>query len=234
MKITDLNWMQVEKYLQKDDRAILPLGSTEQHAYLSLFVDSILSERVSIEAAEPLGVPVFPVMPYGVSTYFKAYPGTVSLRVETYLRVIHDILDNLAYCGFRRILIVNGHGGNEPAGSMALEWMTDNPGVQVKFHQWWQGTKVQAKVRKIDPIGSHASWFENFPWTRLPGVEMPAEQKLLPDRSGWPRLTGERLRAFFGDGNYGGYYQRSDEEMFSIWQAGVEETREMIEEGWDL
>ena len=234
MKITDLNWMQVEKYLQEDDRAVLPLGSTEQHAYLSLLVDSILSERVSVEAAEPLGVPVFPVMPYGVSGYFKAYPGTVSLRVETYLRVIHDILDSLADRGFRRILIVSGHGGNEPAGSMALEWMTDNPGVQVKFHQWWQGAKVQAKVREIDPIGSHASWFENFPWTRLPGVEMPAEQKRLPDRSRRPRLTGERLRAFFGDGNYGGCYQRSDEEMFSIWQAGVAETRAMIEEDWDL
>ena len=63
MKISDMNWMQVENYLRADDRAVLPLGSTEQHAYLSLSTDSILSERVSIEAAEPLGIPVFPVMP---------------------------------------------------------------------------------------------------------------------------------------------------------------------------
>jgi creatinine amidohydrolase len=234
MKISDMNWVQVEKYLRADDRAVLPLGSTEQHAYLSLSTDSILSERVSIEAAEPLGVPVFPAMPYGLSAYFKAYPGTVSLRVETYVRMIMDILDSLAHSGFRRILMVSGHGGNEPAGSMAIEWMADTPDVQVKFHQWWQGAKFQAKVREIDPIGSHASWFENFPWTRLPAVEMPAEQKLVPDRSGWPRLTGKRLRTFFGDGNYGGYYQRSDEEMFAIWQVAVKETREMIEEGWDI
>ena len=67
MKIQDANWMQVEEYLKRDDRAILPLGSTEQHGYLSLLVDAILPERLALEAAEPLGVPVFPVLPFGVS-----------------------------------------------------------------------------------------------------------------------------------------------------------------------
>ena len=105
MKISDMNWMQVEDYLQHDDRAVVPLGSTEQHAYLSLSVDSILSERVAVEAAEPLGVPVFPVQAYGLTPYFRAYPGTVSLRVETYVRLVRDILDSLAHSGFRRILL---------------------------------------------------------------------------------------------------------------------------------
>ena len=115
MKITDMNWMQVEEYLKHDDRAVVPLGSTEQHAYLSLSVDSTLSERVAVEAAEPLGVPVFPVVAYGITPYFGAYPGTVNLRVETYLRIVQDILDSLAHSGFRRILLVNGHGGNVAA-----------------------------------------------------------------------------------------------------------------------
>ena len=83
MRIHDANWMQVEDYLKRDDRAVLPLGSTEQHAGLSLMVDSILAERVSAEAAEPLGVPVFPPLSYGITPYFMAFPGTVSLRVET-------------------------------------------------------------------------------------------------------------------------------------------------------
>ncbi len=51
-----MNWMMVEEYLKRDDRCVLPLGSTEQHAFLSLSVDSILSERIAGEAAEPLGV----------------------------------------------------------------------------------------------------------------------------------------------------------------------------------
>ena len=55
MRIHDRTWMQIEEYLQGDDRIVLPLGSTEQHGYLSLGVDAILSERVAVEAAEPLG-----------------------------------------------------------------------------------------------------------------------------------------------------------------------------------
>ena len=74
MRISDMHWQQVEAYLARDDRAVLPLGSTEQHAYLSLSVDSILSERVSIAAAEPLGVPVFPVLAYGITPAFRGLP----------------------------------------------------------------------------------------------------------------------------------------------------------------
>ncbi len=233
MTIADMNWMQVEKYLEQDDRAVLPVGSTEQHAYLSLAVDSILAERVSIEAAEPLGVPVFPVLPYGLTPYFMAYPGTVTLRTETYLRVIRDLLDSLFQTGFRRILIVSGHGGNQPAGAFAAEWMAEHPRAQVKFIQWWQGPAFLAAVGAIDPVGSHASWFENFPWTRLAGVDLPEGQKPPVGRSGRATLVGEELRAAMGDGSFGGLYQRSDEDMMAIWKVGVEETRASLEHGWD-
>ena len=114
MRISEMNWMMVEEYLKRDDRAVLPLGCTEQHAYLSLSTDSILAERLAVEAAEPLGVPVFPVLAYGITPYFRAFPGTITLRVETYMSVAGDILDAMAEHGFKRILIVNGHGGNAP------------------------------------------------------------------------------------------------------------------------
>lgn len=233
MRISDMNWMQVEAYLQHDDRAVIPLGSTEQHAYLSLSVDSILAERVAVEAAEPLGVPVFPVVAYGLTPYFGAYPGTVTLLVETYVRLIGDMLDSLAHSGFRRILLVNGHGGNAPAGAFAIEWMMANPGVRVNYHEWWHAPQTWAKVQAIDPVASHASWMENFPWTRLPGVTMPSEQKAMIDRSGKARLVGTEMRAAYGDGNFGGYYQRADDEMLAIWQVAVAETRALLAEGWE-
>lgn len=233
MRIADMNWMQVEAYLRSDDRAVLPLGSTEQHAYLSLSVDSILAERVAVEAAEPLGVPVFPVVSYGLTPYFQAYPGTVTLRMTTYLPLVRDILDSLHHTGFRRILIVNGHGGNSPAAALATEWMADHPGAQVKFHNWWNAAATWAKAMAIDPVASHASWLENFPWTRLPGVTPPAEQKHLPERPGMAALVGDAARTFYGDGNFNGYYQRSDDEMLALWQVAVEETRALIADGWE-
>ncbi|MEZ4711145.1 MAG: creatininase family protein [Caldilineaceae bacterium] len=233
MKISAMNWMQVEAYLQRDDRAVVPLGSTEQHAYLSLSVDSILSERVAVDAAEPLGVPVFPVVAYGLTPYFGAYPGTVTLRMATYVALVRDILDSLARTGFRRILIVNGHGGNSPVEGLTVEWMADNLDVRIKFHDWWRGPQTWAAVQAIDPVASHASWMENFPWTRLEGVELPDMQKPMSNRAGRPRLVGQELRSALDDGNFGGYYQRGDEEMLSIWQVAVAETRVLIEEGWD-
>src|SRR5260370_34131958 len=165
LKIADMNWMQVEDYLRHDDRAVVPLGSTEQHAYLSLSVDSILSERVAAEAAEPLGVPVFPVVAYGLTPYFVAYPGSITLRTDTYVRLVKDILDGLHAQGFRRILLVNGHGGNQAASSLAIEGMADSPETAVKFHNWWAGPATMGKRQQIDPVTSHDSLMEKFPWT---------------------------------------------------------------------
>ena len=233
MRISDLNWMQVEEYLKNDDRAVLPLGSTEQHGYLSLSVDSILAARVAEDAAEPLGVPVFPVVSYGLTPYFQSFPGTVTLRIDTYVRLVRDILDSLYHSGFRRILIVNGHGGNSPVDGLVTEWMADHPGTRVKFHNWWNAPATWAKVQEIDPMGSHASWMENFPWTRLAGVAMPDVQKVVPARAGKARLVGDEMRAFYGDGNYGGYYQRADEEILALWNVAIDETRALITEGWD-
>ncbi len=233
MRIAEMNWMQVEQYLQADDRCVLPLGSTEQHAQLSLSVDSILSERVAMEAAEPLGIPVFPVVAYGVTPQFLAYPGTISLRVDTYLRLVRDILDGLARSGFRRVLLCNGHGGNAPVAGLALEWMADHPGCRVRFHNWWNAPQTLQKVQETDPVASHASWMENFPWTRLPNMRGPEAAKVMTDLDRLRLLSPDEVRGTLGDGNFGGLYQRGDDEMQAIWQVAVEETRALIEGVWE-
>jgi len=233
MRIKEMNWMQVEDYLKRDDRAVVPLGSTEQHAQLSLMVDCILSERVAADAAAPLGVPVFPPVNYGITPYFKAFPGTISLRMETYLRIIRDILDSLSQQGFRRIVFVNGHGGNSPAQTLGQEWMTDHPGVRIKFHNWWNAPKTWAKVKEIDPVASHASWMENFTWTRLAGVEPPTQQKPMVDFDKVRGGSAADVRRHIGDGNFGGYYQRSEEEMAALWDVAVVETRALIAQDWE-
>src|SRR4051794_16487143 len=157
--------MQLEAYLERDDRIVLPLGSTEQHAYLSLATDAILAERVSVEAAEPLGVPVLPALAYGVTPYFGAYPGSPSLREDTYVSVLGELVGSLQGQGFRRVVVVNGRGGNScGAGGLAHGGV---PG-----HDGWRGPRVWSVGRGVAPAGTHASWLENFPWTRLPGVEL--------------------------------------------------------------
>ena len=230
MRVRDLNWFQLEEYLRRDDRIVLPLGSTEQHAYLSLETDNILAERVAAEAAESLGVPVLPALAYGLTPSFGAYPGSPTLRAGTLIAVVQDLLDSLRAQGFRRILIVNGHGGNVPADAARREWGAAHADAEVLFHNWWIGTRVWELVQELDPGASHASWMENFPWTRLAGVELPAERKELL-RQPLPAVPAE-MRELAGDGQYGGFYALPDEDVLRVWAAGVEETRELLEHGW--
>ncbi|MFT4768017.1 MAG: creatinine amidohydrolase [Glaciecola sp.] len=232
MKISDSNWFEIEERVKHDDRCVLPLGSTEQHAYLSLSVDSILSEKMGVDAAAPLNVPVFPAIPFGVTPYFMGFPGTISLSMSTYGAVLREVLDSLHTHGFRRVLIVNGHGGNSPVQSVCAQWVRENPGTACRFHDWWRAPKTWAAVKAVDPIASHASWMENFPWTRLAGREMPREQKPYVDFERLRESNAQEVRALIGDGNYGGEYQKPDETMHKIWTVAVTETRELLEGDW--
>lgn len=232
MRIAEMNWMQVEARAKADGRAVLPVGSTEQHAHLSLCVDAILAERVALDAVTGTGIPVFPVLNYGLTPSFVDYPGTVTLRLSTLCALITDVLDGMVRSGFDRITIVNGHGGNSPAHGAVLEWLDRNRGVQVKWHNWWSAPATMAHVQRIDPIASHASWMENFPWTRLEGVAMPDAVKPPFNPALYQAANPARKREILGDGNFHGRYQRSDNEMLSLWQVGVEETRATMVEDW--
>jgi creatinine amidohydrolase len=225
-RVRELNWMQLETYLAGDDRIVLPVGSTEQHAYLSLETDNILAENAAVEAAEPLGVPVLPVLPYGV-TGFTAYPGSPTLTDSTLIAVVSEVVESLLGQGFKRILVVNGHGGNTGPGR---EWTRSRSDTAVVWHELWEGRPDEIAA-EIDPDFDHASWSENFPWTRLPGTAQPAERK---PPVVWPK--DERgpwaVRKALGDGSFGGLYQRSAEDEDRLWEAAVQAIRLRLEE-WE-
>lgn len=228
MRVAEMDWRMIEDWVRHDDRAVVPIGSTEQHAGLSLMTDAILAERVAVEAAAPLGIPVFPAIPFGLAPYFQSFPGSVTLRVATLCAVVTDVLDSLKRSGFRRIVLVNGHGGNQPAGALAQEWMMDNPDCRTRFHDWWRAPKTFAQVQATDPVASHASWMENFPWTRLPST--PADGvKDMTDTDRMKTLAPFEVRTQIEDGNFGGRTQRSDNEMLAIWSIAVQETRDLLE-----
>jgi creatinine amidohydrolase len=234
VRVFDSNWMQIAAYLEHDDRIVLPVGSTEQHGYLSLGTDALLAERVSVEAAEPLGVPVLPVLPFGMAPYFTEYPGTMSLRISTYVEVVRDLLDCLAGQGFRRIAVVNGHGGNAPVAGLIREWI-NRPGadrVEVLFHSWYNAPKTAAAASTFDDDQFHGSWLENFAWTRVAGAEIPDGAAPVLDRAKADHLTAREMKALAPDGSLGGAYRRSDEDMQIVWDAGVAEVRELLEKGW--
>ena len=113
-----------------------------------------------------------------------------------------------------------------------IEWAADRPECRVVFHNWWNAPRTWAKVQAIDPVASHGSWMENFPWTRLPGVNVPDTQREMVDLARVRALDPVALRQYLGDGNFGGLYQRSDDEMLALWQIAVDETRALLTGSW--
>jgi creatinine amidohydrolase len=113
-----------------------------------------------------------------------------------------------------------------------MEWMSEHPGAHVRFYNWWNAPKTLAKVQEIDPVASHASWMENFPWTRLGGIKLPGQTKKMIDLEAMRMRDPVGVREYLGDGNFGGAYQKDDEVMLAIWEVAVAETRAIIESGW--
>src|SRR5512137_14635 len=132
MRIEDLNWMDVEAYLKRDDRLMLVTGATEQHAYLSLLTDIKVPLALADAASQQSGVLVAPPLNFGCSPYFLSYPGTLSLRASTLMDAVEDLVRSAVQTGFRRILVLNGHGGNSPARARLREVANSLPEIQLR------------------------------------------------------------------------------------------------------
>ena len=211
--------MDVERYLQHDDRAAVVVGSCEQHAYLSLSTDVIMPMAIAQEACKREGVLLAPPVNYGVSPYFTAYPGTISLRPETLAALMRDILSGLLAQGFRRILVSNGHGGNNGIlNAVLIETANAHPGAHMALFQWWSHPAVAAASIEAGYPPHHANWSENFPQTRLGPI--PAGGK--PDVTMPQGSSATTTRQLLGDGSMGGVYQAPDELSDRIFALGVD------------
>jgi len=85
----------------------------------------------------------------------------------------------------------------------------------------------------IDPVASHASWMENFRSTRIAGVVQPIAARTPINPAKLKLLNPLQTRAYLGDGNFAGAYEKPDAVMDELWQVAVEETRQLIADGWE-
>lgn len=224
MRSEELNWFDVEQYLTQDDRLILILGSCEQHGYLSLLTDVKIPQALADAASQGTGVLVAPPLNFGSSPYFLAYPGTLSLRATTLLDVVEDLVRSAYGQGFRRILVLNGHGGNDPARLRLYELASVLPGLRLAWYAWWQSHSVAEVAQRHALKPAHASWLEAFPFTRV--SDLPEGEKAPPRIPGL--LGASEARQVYGDGVFGGPYQVDPAIMDELFAAALQDVLQLL------
>jgi creatinine amidohydrolase len=222
MRFQDLNWMDVEHYLEHDNRIILVTGATEQHAYLSLLTDVFIPARIALAVAEREGVLVAPALNFGVSGHFLEFPGTISLSPSTFEIVLSEVFESLYHQGFSHFFVLNGHGGNRfPQRLRDLDMEGD---ASIQWYDWWRESAVKAFEADHNLKLDHANWGENFPFNRV--ADIPEGDKPPVNLS---RLEeGESPRDVLGDGNHGGPYQVDDALMHELFERVVNEVAERV------
>ena len=159
--LAEMSWEETKEYLARDDRVVLPLGATEEHGrHLGLGTDHIEAEAIALGIGQATRVAVAPTLNYGMSHSLLGFPGTMSLRSATLMAVIKDLLRSLYRHGFRRVLIVNGHGGNTPSISSVAQMLApDFADLRIKTFEWWTDQESYRVVIEMmgEQVGSHAS-----------------------------------------------------------------------------
>lgn len=225
MRLEELNWMDVENYLTKEDRILLVTGACEQHAYLSLLTDVKIPLALADSISQETGVLVAPPINFGVSPYFLAYPGTISLRSSTYMNLIEDIVRSLHGAGFRRILFLNGHSGNSVISARLVELANELHDLQTIWYSWWESHSITEIAAKYNLKPYHASWLEAFPFTKV--CDLPSEIKNPPSYQGL--LNAVETRKIFADGSFGGAYEASGEVMNEIFYAAYQDILNLLQ-----
>src|SRR2546427_108494 len=116
-----LTWPEMNEAIAAQKLVILPTGSTEQHGqHLPLDVDQFLCESVCLEIGRRAAdrVLVLPPISYGLNLHHIDFPGTIHIEPETFIAFCLNITKSVAYHGFEKILLVNGHGSNRPLGDL--------------------------------------------------------------------------------------------------------------------
>jgi len=225
MRFDDLNWMDIEAYLEQEDRLILVLGACEQHGYLSLTTDVKIPLALADAVSQKTGILVVPPVNFGISPYFLSYPGTISLRVSTFLDLVGDMVRSIYSQGFRRLLVLNGHGGNDAVRNHLVELANELDGLKFAWYAWWLSHSVEQVANQHGIKPTHANWLEAFPFTRV--GELPDEEKNVST----PRrlLNSEETRQYYQDGSFGGRYAVDSEIMEEVFAAILEDALYLAE-----
>ncbi len=156
--IGEMSWKDFENKMKETDIIIMPVGVLEEHGHHNpLGTDTYIAEKAALEVGKKTGFPVAPVMPYGYTTNIRSFPGTISLDPQTYRKVLRSYCESFIKHGVKRILFINGHGGNNDILSMVSRDLFEEHGSICMYTMWWE---MLPEINKEWNCADHGGKFE--------------------------------------------------------------------------
>lgn len=165
-----LTWAEMNDAIAGEQVVILPTGSTEQHGrHMPLDVDLFLAESVSLEVGKRAAdrVLVLPTIPYGLNRHHIDFPGTIHIESQAYIDFCLNVTKSVAYHGFTRILIVNGHGSNTPQNEIVARRTVLETNALCVSVNYIQLALDAFKEVQDTPVVAHADEFETSLYLHL-------------------------------------------------------------------
>lgn len=214
-ELSALTSSEIEAYLGAHSAILIPIGSYEQHGPIGLIgTDIICAQAICREASRLTGALIGPPIPVGMALHHMAFAGTVSLRPSTLIALICDIVLSLAEHGFRRLMFVNGHGGNTPSIRAAfyeaygawrsLKGPAEAMALRCDLVNWWETARAAdlSKSHFGDHEGTHATPSEvSVTWAEYPTLARPGDLSPPPPIGDF--FGPEDFRRRFPDGRIG-------------------------------
>jgi creatinine amidohydrolase len=167
MKLQLSTWPEIEHYLTESRVVVIPIGSTEQHGPTGMIgTDALCPEIVAAGMAAHRRLLIAPTLAVGMAQHHLAFPGSISLRPSTLIRVVSDVVESLSAQGFSHFFFLNGHGGNIATVQAAFSeiWAASSfaggqSALRLSLCNWFQGVRVGRLSRALfaDGEGSHAT-----------------------------------------------------------------------------
>jgi creatinine amidohydrolase len=169
-RFNHLTWEEMNDAIARQPVVLLPVGSTEQHGpHLPLDVDTFLCEQVCLETARnaPGKVLVLPPVSYGLNLHHIDFPGTIHIEPEVFVAFCLNVTKSVAYHGFKRILVVNGHGSNGPIADLVARKTTlGTESLCAAVNYYIFGMEAFERVKESEVV-AHADEFETSLYLHL-------------------------------------------------------------------
>ena len=151
MEFKKMTWEELKEEAKKDTVVILPVGAVEQHGYhLPVDTDADLANYVAEKVATRTNTLLLPPVYYGYTEFGLRFPGCVSIKSEHFIHYIEDIVISLDKTGFKRVIIINGHGGNDSSiKNSIIELCYKLDDLKIKSENWWRMKNIAEMSEKL-------------------------------------------------------------------------------------